>query len=347
VVAANPLAITGDQIATLYGDRDISMFRPVVQPGQAITGATPAQLIDPATGAPVFLRDPNDPYSFTYDVTGTPAISGTLEQQAALYRPMVQKGAFGTIGGDLLDAVKDPYFHKFLAAAAAMAGAAYAFPATAGGAAGASLANPLAGDIAAMIAADQAALGAGGLGAVGAVANPLAGDIAAMIAADQAALGAAGAGVGGLGSLGSTAAQAVGGLGGAGATGAAGVAGAAGSLGSTGASAAGSVLGDLALGDIAKGALAAGGLAAASALAPKQEAAANNSLTAEQLKAIVDAIPSAMGTYLANAQNAGQYASNVPSMVNLFPGFSLPTTGQFGAGRFGAGYAPVAPTGLV
>jgi hypothetical protein len=87
-VAANPLPVSGNQIATQYGDRDVSLFKPIVQPGQPITGSTPTQLIDPATGMPVFLSDPNNPYSFTYDNTGTPAVGGTLEQQAALYRPI-------------------------------------------------------------------------------------------------------------------------------------------------------------------------------------------------------------------------------------------------------------------
>lgn len=157
ILAENPLSVTGDRIQTRFGDRDVSLFNPVVTAGVPVTGETAAQLVDPQTGSPVFLRDPKDPFSYTYDNTGTPAISGTVAQQAALYRPIEDKGVFGTLGGDLLSAVKDPYFHKFAAAAAAMAGAA-AFAPSLG-------ANPLAGDIARMIAADQAALGAGALGA--------------------------------------------------------------------------------------------------------------------------------------------------------------------------------------
>jgi hypothetical protein len=157
ILAENPLSVTGDQIQTRYGDRNVSMFYPLADAGQPVTGDTPAQLFDPQSNMPVFLSNPNDPFSYTYENTGTPAISGTVAQQAALYRPIENKGVFGTLGGDLLSAVKDPYFHKFAAAAAAMAGAA-AFAPSLG-------ANPLAGDIAGMIAADQAALGAGALGA--------------------------------------------------------------------------------------------------------------------------------------------------------------------------------------
>lgn len=134
-LATNPLGISGDRISTLYGDRDISTFMPIVQPGETVTGSTPTQLIDPQSKMPVFLSDPNDPTSYTYDPTGTPAIGGTLEQQAALYRPPpTGGGVFGTLGGDLLSALKDPYFHKFAAAAAAMAGAAALAPAAGGGA---------------------------------------------------------------------------------------------------------------------------------------------------------------------------------------------------------------------
>jgi hypothetical protein len=121
-LAVNPLGLSGDQISTRFGERDVSLFRPIASDGQPITGSTPTQLIDPDSNMPVFLSDPNDPTSYTYDNTGTPAIGGTLEQQAAIYRPIENKGVFGTLGGDLLSAVKDPYFHKFLAATAAIAG---------------------------------------------------------------------------------------------------------------------------------------------------------------------------------------------------------------------------------
>ena len=128
-LATNPLAISGDMIATPYGERSISSFKPILQPGESVTGSTRTQLLDPTTGTPIFLSDPNDPYSYTTDPTGTPALGGTVEQQAALYRPIQNKGVLGTLGGDLLEAVKDPYFRNFALAAAAMGGAAALSPA--------------------------------------------------------------------------------------------------------------------------------------------------------------------------------------------------------------------------
>jgi hypothetical protein len=157
-LAANPLSISGDQIDTRYGQKNVSYFNPIVKEGEAITGSTPTQMIDPQTKQPVFLSDPNDPFSYTYNPTGTPAIGGTVEQQAALYRPVENKGVFGTLGGDLLSAVKDPYFHKFLAAAAAMAGGAALSAQGAGAGAGAAGAG---GEAGSFIAADMAANAAG------------------------------------------------------------------------------------------------------------------------------------------------------------------------------------------
>lgn len=310
ILSTTPLAVAGDQVQTRYGDVDVSRFFPVSS-GQPVTAQTPTQLRDPQTNAPVYLRNANDPFSYTYENTGIPAISGTVGQQAALYRPLDQGGVFGTLGSDFLEAIKDPYFKNFALAAATMAAGAALAPA----------ANPLAGDISSMIAADQAALGAGAV-------NPLAGDISAMIAADQAALGA-----GGLGAVGSTLAKA---------------APSASTLSSLFSKGAEVLSGSY--GDIIKGGLTLGGLAAASALAPKQKTDTGQSgFTNEQLQAIVSLMPSAMGQYLANAQGATPN-TGIPSnsMAQLFPGFSLPTTGEYGAGRFGTGYAPTAPVvGLV
>jgi hypothetical protein len=159
-LAQNPLGLSGDQIDTRYGQRDVSYFNPLAKEGEAITGATLTQMIDPLTKAPVFLSNPNDPQSYTYENTGTPAIGGTLEQQAALYRPVENKGVFGTLGGDLLSAVKDPYFLKFAAAAAAMAGGA-AFAAQGAGGAGAAGGVGAGGEAGSFIAADMAANAAG------------------------------------------------------------------------------------------------------------------------------------------------------------------------------------------
>lgn len=104
-------------------------------------------------------------------------------------------------------------------------------------------------------------------------------------------------------------------------------------------------------GDLIKGGLTLGGLAAAQALAPKPSSA-STSLSAQELADMVAKMPSAMQQYLSNA---GQSAPSPQSFVELFPGFSLPTTGPyFGAGRFGDYYAPtpasntpISPTGLV
>jgi hypothetical protein len=132
---------------------------------------------------------------------------------------------------------------------------------------------------------------------------------------------------------------------------------------------AGGVLGSLqslipegATGSLIKGGLTLGGLAAAQALAPKPSTTGTGSqnLSAEQLQAIVAGMPSAMGNYLNMANTPYSGGVGVPgsanqNLVNLFPGFSLPTAGPFyGAGRFGDYYAPqaasttpISPTGLV
>jgi len=104
-------------------------------------------------------------------------------------------------------------------------------------------------------------------------------------------------------------------------------------------------------GDLIKGGLTLGGLAAAQALAPKPSSA-STSLSAQELADMVAKMPSAMQQYLLNA---GQSAPSPQSFVELFPGFSLPTTGPYyGAGRFDDYYAPtpasntpISPTGLV
>lgn len=328
-VAANPLPISGDQIATPYGNQNISYFNPI--PGQPISGSTPTQLRDPQSGTLVYLSNPSDPYSYTYENTGIPAIGGTLEQQAAMYRPLQQNGVFGTIGGDFLDAVKDPYFRNFAIAAASMAAAAALAPA-AGGSIGGSATNPLAGDIAAMIGADQAALGAGGLGA-------------------------GGVGSGGFGStltaLGPTSAAAAQGFGSIGSSLAAAAAPAASTIGGLLSKGADVLAGPY--GSLIKGGLTLGGLAAAAALKPKTDSsgtATQSGLSANELNAIVSLMPSMVGQYTAQAGQGGTgqgSPSYTPAMgeaiAQLFPNFSLPTSGPYyGAGRFGEGYTQNAPT---
>lgn len=318
--------VSGNLVQTRYGDLDVSNFYPVAAPGQPITGDTPAQLFDPQSRLPVFLSDPNDPFSYTYENTGTPAISGTIAQQAALYRPVEQKGVFGTLGGDLLEGIKDPYFRNFAVAAAAMAAAAALAPA-AGGSIGGSVANPLAGDIAAMIAADQAALGAGGLGSFG----------NALTALGPTTAGAAQ----GFGSVGSSLAAAA--------------APTASTLAQMFQKGADVLAGPY--GSLIKGGLTLGGLAAASALKPKTDTsgAGGAGMSAEELNAIVALMPSMVGQYTSQAGQGGMglptggYNPNMDtSMANLFPGFSLPTQGPFyGAGRFGENYNPAPMTTLV
>jgi hypothetical protein len=378
-VAANPLSVSGNQIATRYGERDVSLFKPIVKPGEAITGSTPTQLVDPATNMPVFLSDPSNPYSFTYDNTGTPAISGTLEQQAALYRPLENKGVFGTIGGDFLEGIKDPYFRNFAIAAAAMAAAAALAPAAGAAGAGGSTAGgagatafPI--DFGSTILTGGELAGTGGAGFLGGAGEILPG-----------AVGTGGGSLGATGITGSTAGGFLGGSGDilAGAVGtggetlgaAAGLSGStaggflggsgdilAGAAGTGGGSLGGTTLGSVlsagsnllsgSTGDLIKGGLALGGLAVADALKPDQPATtAGGSLTAAQLQALVDAMPSMIGQYSAQAQQAGTgqmgqgYTPAVrQAIAQLFPTFSLPTQGPFyGAGRFGEGYAPNAP----
>ena len=105
-------------------------------------------------------------------------------------------------------------------------------------------------------------------------------------------------------------------------------------------------------GSLIKGGLTLGGLAAAKALKPQQsEDLTGGGLTSDQLKALVDAMPSMVDQYVARANSAGTgepYTGYNPGMssalADLFPTFSLPTQGPFyGAGRFGEGYAPNAP----
>lgn len=328
ILASTPLGVSGNQVQTRYGDIDVSRLFPISN-GQPVTGSTPTQLVDPQSGMPVFLSNPSDPFSYTYQNTGTPAISGTVAQQAALFRPITDKGVFGTIGGDFLDAVKDPYFRNFAIAAATMAAAAALAPAA--GAAGGAQAFP--------VSMGGTTAGAGGfgstltgLGATGAEAAAGFGSVGSALGAGAAGTGLTGLGttMGGAGSALGAAAPSASTLGGLFSKGAEALAGPYGSL--------------------IKGGLTLGGLAAASALAPKQSTdTGKGGFTNEQLQAIVSLMPSAMGQYLSSAQGGVPAAGAAPvSMAELFPGFSLPTTGAYGAGRFGTGYAPTAPTvGLV
>jgi len=294
----------------------------ILQPGQTATASTPVQMVN-EEGLRLYLRDANDPTSVTTTITGIPAIAGTLGESA--YRPVEQKGGiFGTIGSDFAGAAKDPAFWKFLASAAALGTGAYLAPALEG---------------------------------AGAVATAFPVEMGGLLPATE--LGAIGAGAGGMSAAEALAAASQGGLGA--------------EFGVQGALAANpglmasleAMLPAGAMGSLIKGGLTLGGLAALSALAPKQGGGGGGtsgtpSLSADQLKAIVSSMPSAMGNYISMAGNPYGYGGGTidsanANLANLFPGFSLPTTGPyFGAGRFGDAYAPqalptapISPTGLV
>jgi hypothetical protein len=335
--------VSGNLVQTRYGDLDVSNFYPVAAPGQPITGDTPAQLFDPQSRLPVFLSDPNDPFSYTYENTGTPAISGTIAQQAALYRPVEQKGVFGTLGGDLLEGIKDPYFRNFAVAAAAMAAAAALAPAagaaggtTAGGAGATAFPVSMGG----ATGAGQFSSTLSGLGATGAGAAQGFGSVGSALGA-----GAAGTGLTGLGTT----------MGGAGSALGAAAAPTASTLGGLFQKGADVLAGPY--GSLIKGGLTLGGLAAASALKPQTDTsgAGGAGMSAEELNAIVALMPSMVGQYTSQAGQGGMglptggYNPNMDtSMANLFPGFSLPTQGPFyGAGRFGENYNPAPITSLV
>ena len=297
-----------------------SSMNAILKPGEVPTVNTPVQMVD-AEGVRLYLRDANDPQSVTYTNTGIPAIAGTLGESA--YRPVEDRGPLGTIGSDFAGMAKDPAFWKFLASAAAITG-------------GGLLANAA-------------------IGAPGSVATAFPVADAALLPATE--LGAAGAGTG------ATGASLGGGYAGAGAGEfiAADMAANAASQGFLPSLEA--LLPAGAMGSLIKGGLTLGGLAALSALAPKASTGGSSStptLNADQLKAIVSSMPSAMGQYVSMASNPYGYGGGTidsanANLANLFPNFSLPTTGPFyGAGRFGDYYAPqaasttpISPTGLV
>lgn len=327
----------------------------VLSGGKAIT---PNSLVQATTddGQKLYLSDPNDPNSRTTRNTGIPAIGGTVAQQA-FFTPK-DNSLFGTIGGDLATAAKDPSFWKFLAAAAAITGGGLALNSAFGagglGAAGGATAFPVA-DLGLLGATELGAAGAGGMSAAEALALAAEGGLGAEFGV-QGALG----GLGAAGASGMSAAEALalaseGGLGA--------------EFGVQGAltqspSWWSSLTGAIGSSPLLQGGLALGGLAALNALAPKQGSTGGSSaptgLSSEQLKAIVATMPSAMGNYMSMAGNPFGYgggtidSANV-NLANLFPGFSLPTAGPyFGAGRFGDAYAPqaasttpISPTGLV
>lgn len=290
-----------------------SSMNAILKAGQAATANTPVQMVD-AEGVRLYLRDANDPQSVTYTNTGIPAIAGTLGESA--YRPVENRGPLGTIGSDFAGAARDPAFWKFLASAAALGTGAYLAPALEGAAAGAT-AFPV--EMGGLLPATE-------LGAVGGTAAGAAGGMSAAEALAAASQGGLGAEFGVQGALAANP----------------------GLMASLEA-----MLPAGAMGSLVKGGLTLGGLAALSALAPKQGSGGSSStptLNADQLKAIVSSMPSAMGQYVSMASNPFGYGGGTidsanANLANLFPNYSLPTAGPFyGAGRFGDAYAPVAPS---
>lgn len=91
----------------------------LAKPGERITADTPVQAVN-EDGLRLYLRDPNDPESRTTEITGIPAIAGTLG--SSTYAPQRNSNPFSTIGSDFAGMARDPAFHKFLAAAAAITG---------------------------------------------------------------------------------------------------------------------------------------------------------------------------------------------------------------------------------
>jgi hypothetical protein len=381
-------------VYTSLGVVPVESLNPLVPKGEQITADTLVQAVN-ADGQKLYLSDMTDPNSVTTRNTGIPAIGGTVAEQA--FVPPKDNSVFGTIGGDFVDMAKDPAFHKFLAAAAAIASggmainAAIGAPAAAGVGGSVATAYPIAeaGLLgatelgAAGAAGGTGALGAGGMSAAEAIALAAEGGLGAEFGVQGALGGAELLGAAGAGGL--TDAQAAllmeQGVLPAGMQTPAAVAGAGltdaqaallmeqGILPASMQTPAGGVLGSLqslipegVAGSLIKGGLTLGGLAAAQALTPKPSTTGtgSQSLSAEQLQAIVAGMPSAMGNYLNMANTPYAGGVGVPgsanqNLVNLFPGFSLPTAGPFyGAGRFGDYYAPqaasttpISPTGLV
>ncbi len=312
-------------VYTSAGVVPVEALNPLSASGKPITADTLVQAVD-ESGQKLYLTDPNDPNSRTTRNTGIPAIGGTVAQQA-FFMPKDSTG-FGTLGSDLAGMAKDPAFWKFLASAAAITGGGLAL---------------------------NSAFGVGGLGAAGATAFPVEmGGL--LVPTELGAAGASGAAAGGMTAAEALAAASQGGLGAE-----FGVQGALGGLNAG--TAAGGLFGGIGASELIKGGLALGGLAAASALSPKPSqgtSGGNAGLTPSQLQQIVSTMPSAMGQYMAMASNPYGYGGGTidsanANLANLFPGFSLPTTGPFyGAGRFGDAYAPqaastapISPTGLV
>lgn len=340
-------------VRTSFGIVPVEALNPLVPQGGQITADTLVQAVN-ADGQKLYLSDINDPNSVTTRNTGIPAIGGTVAEQAFI--PAKDNSLFGTIGGDLLEAAKDPAFHKFLAAAAAITGGGLAINSALGAPSAVATAFPV--EMGGLLTPTElGAVGAGATGGTGALgaAGGLT-DAQAALLMEQGVLPAGMQTPAAVAGAGLTDAQAA-------------LLMEQGILPASMQTPAGGFLGSLqslipegAAGSLIKGGLTLGGLAAAQALAPKASTTGtgSQSLSAEQLQAIVAGMPSAMGNYLNMANTPYAGGVGVPNvsnqnLINLFPGFSLPTAGPYyGAGRFGDYYAPqaasttpISPTGLV
>ena len=320
-----PTVYANDQgvqaVLTQNGYVSPSSLNPIIKPGEKITANTPVQAVN-EEGLKLYLRDANDPSSWTTTITGIPAVAGTIGEVA--YQPPRNNSPFGTIGSDFAGMAKDPAFWKFLASAAALGTGAYLAPALEGAGAVAT-AFPV--EMGGLLPATE-------LGAIGGTAASAAGGMSAAEALALASEGGLGAEFGVQGALG-------------------------GSSGGLGSLFAGLGSNSLLQGGLALGGLAALN-ALAPKQGSTGGSSAPTGLSSEQLKAIVSTMPSAMGNYLNMAGNPYGYGGGTidsanANLANLFPGFSLPTVGPyFGAGRFGDYYAPqaasttpISPTGLV
>jgi hypothetical protein len=340
-------------VYTSQGVVPVESLNPLVPKGEQITADTLVQAVN-ADGQKLYLSDMTDPNSVTTQNTGIPAIGGTVAEQA--FVPARDNSVFGTIGGDFVDMAKDPAFHKFLAAAAAITGGGLAINAALGAPSAVATAFPV--EMGGLLTPTElGAVGAGATGGTGALgaAGGLT-DAQAALLMEQGVLPAGMQTPAAVAGAGLTDAQAA-------------LLMEQGILPASMQTPAGGVLGSLqslipegVTGSLIKGGLTLGGLAAAQALTPKPSTTGtgSQSLSAEQLQAIVAGMPSAMGNYLNMANTPYAGGVGVPgsanqNLVNLFPGFSLPTAGPFyGAGRFGDYYAPMAasntpisPRGLV
>ena len=192
---------------------DVSSFNPIVKAGEKITADTQIQGVD-EEGRLLYLEDPNDPFSTTYKPTDTPYVAGSLSDLSYMRPNRKSGGVFGTILSDFASVARDPNFHKFAAAAAAMAGAAALAPAAVGAGVGTASAGAGAGTAAGGAGVGTAAGGWGGTGISSAAGGlglkaPTAASLASMgggtgliVPAGTQALSVGALGAGGLGTLG-------------------------------------------------------------------------------------------------------------------------------------------------